>query len=278
MDFILHANGVCRVNPELARLIVNKYILVSPKIIIIVANWVGVPLIFVYVISMFAIPAYQAQCDWAQIQNVWDRWASLNVGMLAFISSLIAFNISRHNADQQRKREFIAARSFLPESLSELTDYCRASMAVFAKAWPRVNDPSDTCDTPLDSSIPELPGGYRNVFRECIKLADPPVADHLSRILTLLQIHHSRMESLFEGFRSKSTVVTPHTIMSHFFDISQVHALINKVFNFARGLEPLDTKDLVWDDYYTPFFVNKIMIEQYDGLQGFIEEAINRGD
>jgi hypothetical protein len=42
---------------------------------------------------------------------VWYRWQTLNVRRLAFISSVIAFNIAKYNASKQRERQFIAASS-----------------------------------------------------------------------------------------------------------------------------------------------------------------------
>ncbi|MEW8626991.1 MAG: hypothetical protein AB2551_14655 [Candidatus Thiodiazotropha sp.] len=88
-----------------------------------VINWIGVPFAFLYFISMFIIPLVDNALNWGGIQNVWDRWQSLNVGMLAFISSITAFNISRFNANKQRERDFLAAKAFLPDALSELIDY-----------------------------------------------------------------------------------------------------------------------------------------------------------
>lgn len=59
--------------------------------------------------------------DVKQVQSIWHHWQALNVGMLAFMSSLVTFYISKFNANNQRERNFVAARAFLPEALSELT-------------------------------------------------------------------------------------------------------------------------------------------------------------
>ena len=256
----------------------SGFSLLSPHRYIKVFNWVGAPLILLYIASMFFIPFITTGGDWKHIQNIWDRWQSLNVGMLAFVSSLVAFNISRYNAEQQRTRDFVAARSFLPESLSELTSYCKESMEVFAEAWRRASDHGDRCNTPLEIKRPYLPESYRGVFSKCISLADSEVGDRLSYILMLLQVHHARLNGLFDMFQNNESVVMPENIISYFYRIAEIQALINKTFDFARGLEDFDGGDLVWEDYRSALGANDIWVSDFDRLQGFIERAIERGN
>ena len=47
-----------------------------------------------YVYSMFIVPFQQSQGNWEYVQNVWDRWQGLNVGVLALVSSIIFFKAS----------------------------------------------------------------------------------------------------------------------------------------------------------------------------------------
>ena len=80
-----------------------------------------------YVYSMFIVPFQQSQGNWEYVQNVWDRWQGLNVGVLALVSSIIFFKASFYKVEQERKQNFIAARAFLPEVFSELIYYCADS-------------------------------------------------------------------------------------------------------------------------------------------------------
>ncbi len=254
----------------------GKIRLGSPQSYILLFNWIGPPLIVIYILSMFVVPLIKNGGDWQIIQSIWDRWQSLNVGMLAFLSSLIAFNISNYNAERQRSREFLAAKSFLPEAFSELTKYCRESMVLFMEAWRRASDDADRCDTALKAATPLLPEGYREIFRECIKAAEPKVGDRLSYILMLLQIHHSRMTGLAEEFTDNEKLIIPRNIVNYVYGIAKIQALINKTYEYARGTGPFDDGLLVWEDFQSVLWLADVEINEIDGLQECIEQAISR--
>ena len=97
--------------------------IVEPDTLVTLLNWIGVPIVALYVSSMFIYPWFALEWRWSSVEDVWDRWQSLNVGMLALISSITAFNIGRYNAEKQRKREFMASKAFLPDALSNLASY-----------------------------------------------------------------------------------------------------------------------------------------------------------
>ena len=88
-----------------------------------IINWIGALILGIYLYSMVIFPLFEGNFSWKYLQSVWHSWQGLNVGILAFVSSVIALNISRYNANKQRERNFIAARAFLPEAFSELTKY-----------------------------------------------------------------------------------------------------------------------------------------------------------
>lgn len=83
---------------------------------------------------MFIYPWLNLGWSWGLVEDVWDRWQGLNVGMLAFISSVTAFNIGRYNAEKQREREFMASKAFLPDALSGLTSYLQLALRCYGKA------------------------------------------------------------------------------------------------------------------------------------------------
>lgn len=96
-------------------------------------NWIAIPASAVYAFSMLLVPVLTF--DWVHVQAVWDRWQPLNVGMLAFLSSVVALNIGKYNADRQTQRNFRAAQAFLPDALSELCDYFEQSAKLLREAW-----------------------------------------------------------------------------------------------------------------------------------------------
>lgn len=204
-------------------------------------------------------------------------WQTLNVGVLAFISSMVAFNISKFHAHQQRQREFIAARSFLPEALSELSSYFKENVSLLLEAWARAKDETDDCKTPLQNVLPSLPDNYREIFSRCISLAEPEVAQYLSFILMRLQVQHARVKALNDSFNPNSTMlVLPQNIITYLYGLAELQALVGKIFNFSRGLKDFSDDRLSWDDFRSAYFNLGILFENYDDLEDFTKRAINR--
>lgn len=251
--------------------------ILKPNTLVSVLNWEGIPLILIYIFSMLVYPWFCSSCDWKQVQSVWSHWQSLNVGMLAFLSSLIAFNISRFNAKNQRERDFVAARAFLPEALSELTTYLRSCSSVFSEAWTRAK--ARETKSPLQAQVPSLPEAYKSIFSRCISFAEPDVGEHLAYILMRLQIHDSRLRGLTEGFsEGSSTMVMPQNIISHMYCLAQLQALVNKTFGFARGLDEFNSSRLTLEEFRTAYINLDIQPEEYENLIGFTERAVERND
>jgi hypothetical protein len=171
-----------------------------------------------YLFSMFVYPWVHSHGDWTHVQSVWDKWQSLNVGMLAFLSSVIAFNISRFNANKQRERDFLASKAFLPAALSELTAYFKSSASILVNGWESIEGPRPEIEAP------KLPDDYKSIFGQCIRYASPDVGDYLSRILVRLQVHSAR---LLEFVRQSIDVYVNH---DNYF---QSHALYR--YKFRMG-------------------------------------------
>lgn len=253
--------------------------LIKADSLIRILNWVGTPAVGLYFFSMVIYPWFSGGGGWSNVQKVWMDWQALNVGILAFISSLVAFNISNHHANQQREREFLAARSFLPEALSELTSYFKQSANLLTEAWTRAKDDSDRCKTPLEAPVPKLPENYKEIFSRCIALAEPEVAGYLSYVLMRLQVHHARVVDLNESFQPESNMlIIKENIRSYLYRLGELQALVGRLFNYSRGIEKFDDSPLSWDDFKNAYGNLDLWIEEIDDLKGFTKRAIVRGD
>jgi len=244
-------------------------------------NWVsyltksGALFAVIYIVSMFLVPAFSG--DWGYVQRVWHNWQSFNVGMLAFLSSVVALNISIYNATTQKGREFIAARAFLPEALSDLSAYFNDCAPVLKNAYDRAKNKEDKCKTPLKGSIPELPSTYKATFTNCIKFSDPDTGDYLANVLVLLQVHHSRIQDLSQNFsEDSSTLVLPQNVMSYIFCLAELKALVGKAFCFARGRGQLDDSSLSIDLLHNAYHNLKICVEKIDGLESLTQASLER--
>ena len=217
--------------------------------------------------------------DWNSVLKVWSAWQAFNVGILAFISSLIAFYISRYNAEQQRKREFVAAKAFLPEALSELCRYFKGSAVLYVEAYKRSIDESDDCRTNLINDLPNLPKEYKSVFSKCISTAKPDVGEHLAYILSRLQVHHARLSSEHLEFNPKSAMSKiPSNIMANIYCLGELQALVNKTYLFARGTGEINFSSLTKDELFTAYFNLDIEIEDIKGLDAFTVKSCEKNN
>jgi hypothetical protein len=251
--------------------------ILKPDALVNLLNFVGLPAAILYAFCMLVWPWISGSGDWVYVQNVWDRWQSLNVGMLAFVASITAFNISRYNAEKQRQRDFLASKAFLPAALSELVSYFKASARVFKVGWE-----SERGSNP-NFHVPDLPSEYKTVFGECIRHAEPSVGDYLSRILVWLQVHDARLRSYAEQHSDQKWFNPDRSILiTYFYRLGELQALVNKLFEFARNMGEFDSTPLAWEDFRNAYRnldigFNEIRIDDKN-LEAFTKRAIARND
>ena len=228
-------------------------------------NAVGLPLLAVYGFSMLVYPWLKPGANWAHVQEGWDRWQTLSAGALAFLASVVAFNIARANSEEQRERDFFAAKAFLPSTLSSLMSYCADSARVFEALWQAVGQRR----TPVSYVSP--PEGYREVFSNCIRHASPEVGAYLVRILVLMQVHDARLRDairLEPGGNER--VVDRHTLLAYVLRLGELYALLGGLFGFARSEESFRSKELTWDELQSAY---RIMDLEIDDL--YIDDKMN---
>ncbi|WP_305843401.1 hypothetical protein [Photobacterium leiognathi] len=188
--------------------------------------------------------------DWWYVQSVWSEWQSLNTGVLAFAASIIALNAVRYSEEKRRQSRFVAARAFLPQALSELTKYFEQSSLLFIEAWERSKDTNDRCKTSLKYQLPDLPVHYKQVFKDCIVDAPSDVAEYLAYLLARLQVHHSRMESVYEEFSEDNCMAQCEmNFIAYLFSLAELQALTNRLFSFSRGRFEFDNSPLKYKSF-----------------------------
>jgi hypothetical protein len=209
----------------------------------------------VYFVCMIAAPWINGGWHWNYVQDVWDRWQGVNVGILAFGASFIAFEVTRYKENRQRNREFLAARAFLPEALSEISGYLEASAAVYMAAW----------NNAPQIGVPSAPVRYKDVFANCIRHADAATGERLSEILpeilTWLQIHSARLGE-FIANPAHTAAMNRINALDGLRLVGEIQATVNKLFGFARGQEQPDPRPLVWEEYKTAYSNLGLHIEQ----------------
>lgn len=246
------------------------------SILIDLANYVGWPLLAIYCFSMFAYPWLGGSWSWKHVQEVWDRWQTFNAGALAFAASLVAFNISRFNENRQRERDFIAAKAFLPSTLSGLMEYCTQSARIYGAMWESVGA------AVVVHEHPDFPKNYREVFSNCIRHADPAVGSYLSNILVRLQVHDARLrDAIAKTPRVHERVVDRPNLISYLMRLGELHSLIGNLFSFARGEDIFQEKPLTWSDFRTAYAIMELKthhfyIDETTNLQALTNQWIER--
>ncbi|MCU0925148.1 MAG: hypothetical protein MUF44_03625 [Hydrogenophaga sp.] len=232
-----------------------------------------------YVGFMFVAPVIQGRGDWDYIQAVWDRWQSLNVGILAFAASIIALSISRISQRHQLQREFISARALLPHALSELAGFCDECAAYFIE----VHDAFTGWDSWLDLKTPlkqppEIPTDIFPIFTQCIRTGETHVAETLAQLLSSLQVHRSRMHDL-HLMPTRSSLRTANAAglaLDYLVALALIRANIDKAFDFARGEGSLDSTKPNQKEIRTAYAmmkVNPLIIDQvWERTQRFAKE------
>jgi len=241
-----------------------------------VVNWIGIPSILLFFTCMFAAPWISSGLDWEYVQAVWDRWQTFNAAMLAFLSSWIAFNIAKFNALKQREREFVAARAFLPQALSELSQYFSACAKYLMMTLDQCNASPDH-KISVQTSAPTPPEIYRSIFSDCIRLAEPDVAEQLAAILRDLQIHLSRIKELGLQDQNSTLIIGSMNITSYMYSLGKLQVMVNCLFDFARGTSDFSAGKFVWEDFRNAYGVFDWHVEDIEGLEALTRGQIKRG-
>jgi len=219
-----------------------------------------------YCYCMFLHPWLAGRASWDYVQLVWDRWQTLNAGALAFLASLVAFNIARYNETQQRTRDFVAAQAFLPAALSSLVEYFKSSAAIYSSLWH-----APTGASPIAVELPKPPADYQEVFSACIRHADPAVGNYLSRILTRLQVHDARLRDAISQMKGDSErVADKHNLIVYAMKLGELQVLVSNLFEFARSERPFEQKTLTWEDFRGAYAMTELDADDF-----YIDENMN---
>ena len=228
-------------------------------------NFVGLPLLAVYGISILVFPWFKYGANWADVQEVWDRWQTLNAGALAFLASVVAFNIARSNSEDQRERDFSAAKAFLPATLSGLMGYCAECARIYEALW----EAEGQRRTPMPYVSP--PEAHQEVFSNCIRHATPEVGAYLVRILVLLQVQDARLrDAVRHEPGGNQRVVDRYTLLAYVLKLGELYALLGGLFGFARSEESFRSQELTWSELQSAF---RIMDLEIDDL--YIDDKMN---
>lgn len=221
--------------------------------------------------------------DWVYLQSVWERWQSLNVGVLALISSILVFKATKYHSEQARLRQFKAARAMLPDALSELTAYLKSAAKSLDQLWDDVEQSSLPTDSDFEIPFPQLPIKARETIKECISQANDDVGDFLARILANLQVFDARLTNMCEDCKGEYRVSpTEHDVKAAMILAGKIHALVNNIFEFSRGREDFSVVELELHHYMSAYALLDLEVgrgfDKYTGLTAMTVKSIGATD
>jgi hypothetical protein len=241
--------------------------------IINLLNILGIPLLVVYFVCMVIYPFLQG--NWAHVHSVWHSWQTVNMGVLALLSSFIAFNISRYHVEEQRKRELIAATSFLSQALSDLSSYLTGCANILSQGWDKTTNEGFVSRESFQGEMESLNSSVKQVFSECIRHGDSDLANHLAKILSKFQINNARMLGLSANTSlGSSMIISRLTIQARVFDVAELQVLVNATFSFARQQENSISPKMGLDEFNSAYASLELKSEIIYGMQEFTKHRL----
>lgn len=204
--------------------------------------------IFSWVNAMISAPLIMTDFSWVEIQKVWDRWQTLNSGMIALLAAILAIYAAQYTENAKRKRELMAAKALLPLALSELHGYYFHLAAYLKKeflSWDMKNKTDALTNEKGNYKTPESPNEWvLDVFKNCMIHERETEAKFMASILSDTQITRAR----FQSMEDKGLLIHLHTFSSHAEDICELHAKLCQMFKYSREHEPLLTTKITEDE------------------------------
>lgn len=198
-------------------------------------HWVGGGIsLLIWLSCAIAAPWLLTGGDWAEVQNVWDRWQALNVGVIAVVASAVALFASQQRVRIERQRRFVAARAFLPHLLAELHSYARDCLQMLKESLHKITSDPFASEHSLSNKVPALPQ-LSYVIEKNIENGPDYVGDYLARSLIFMQIYNSRLLSIEKNMENRSEIIVRDTIKNRLADTSVLLCIIETLFEFSRG-------------------------------------------
>ncbi len=215
-----------------------------------------------YLFSMIVFPIFEYFKSGQSAFDVWSRWQSLNVGVLAFAASIIALNINHINniekqkqIQQNRNQKLKATLALLPLELSRLTSFYKTCIESYLEALNQLGGKTitknrDSLKTPLTT----IPSSITPVFKECIEFSLDGIDDLLKDILSKTQINFARLINLYERFEGKDKIIFgPSSLHNEMFLIAKTETNILRLLQFVRGKEELNLSPVSEKEVHSGF-------------------------
>jgi hypothetical protein len=163
-------------------------------------------------------------------------WQTLIAGALALFGAWITVRSIKRQikqaddaANDKIGRDERAAKAILPLGLSELSQYASSCIKFLNQFYSQASTGTEV------TNIPQLPSGVTLILQECVRSADPSVAQQIAILLGKLQIQRARLDGLIIKKRERSLL--EHEIDTNIIDAADLYARTSQLYNYARDLD-----------------------------------------
>jgi hypothetical protein len=188
------------------------------------------------------------------------EWQTLTAAIVAFSAASIASYIAVQNTSRslqqaerlekhRRMRKHSAVRSVLPIALAELSGYAEQSVHALNELVSKCNVETLPPMIASPGLVEELPSKALTTLADFIEYSDTVDVAAIEGITALIQIHNSRLGTLYRDNRDPSgnRPVTRTDLERSIVDAASIYAGVVAVFDYARRREEQLPRSLTWD-------------------------------
>lgn len=193
----------------------------------------------IYVFCMVLYPTFNnwnGPGTWQEVQEVWDRWQTVNAAVIALLASLIAFKATTYQYHRERENNYRAAKSKLPQALSDICSYAKECARIHHGYYAAITARVDRVQVPA----PALPTEAVASIVECIRYSPVEIGNYLSKILESLQVINARLAPDSPGVLHVHISVNE---ISHIKYIALAYKRAENLFGYARNEESFKLAD-----------------------------------
>ncbi len=193
----------------------------------------AVGLISIWFLAMICLPIISTKLNWIEIQDIWDRWQTLNSGMIALLAAMFAIYTTQYIENARRKRELIAAKALLPLALHDMSDHCSYLSKIINEAYEKLKGKQNTT---LSEYKIDRPGEWVfDTFKNSMIHEENDNAIFIASILSDVQILNAR----FYSFTDHKKIITYREIKRMAECLCTLKSKIDRAFKYARGKDKL---------------------------------------
>lgn len=235
-------------------------------------------LIVLWIISSVVFPFILSSGNWNDVQNIYQRWQTINAAFIAFIAAILTYKAAEIRDVNRVRRRYVAEKAMLHARLSELSEYFEEAFKYLDFLYKNKEFLNSGVGR-IDVILPLLQDNYNSRFREIIEVSPPSVGEYIAVMLAELQIHLSRMRGLHESINSSRMIVLPINIFDYSRGLAVLQCRVNKLFLFARSSSDFEyLENITLQELKQVLQVHQMNFDDIDRLDEYLSKTVSRAN